>query len=91
MVSENYELKSGQINFENVSNRGSYSCVVIKNGVFHNLTDQHRKQLIEALQQPSSSHPSDTPTKVKPQRAGDELDRKGEAEDTQTTSIEDMF
>lgn len=50
-VSE-YCLKSGQINFENLDNRGAYACVVIKNGEFHNLTDELRDMLIKKLQSP---------------------------------------
>ena len=46
----NYKLKSGQINFENLDNPGAYSCVVIKNGEFHNLTDDLRRLLLNALQ-----------------------------------------
>lgn len=51
-MSERYTLKSGQINFENNSQKGSYSCVVIKDGVFHNLNDDHRRQLLKALNAP---------------------------------------
>ena len=46
----NYTLKSGQINFQNNDQPGAYSCVVIKDGKFHNLTDDLRKILIDLLQ-----------------------------------------
>lgn len=52
-----YRLKSGQINFESIENSGAYECVVIKNGRFHNLTDQLRAQLIEALSGPEQPGP----------------------------------
>lgn len=51
-MKQKYELKTGQINFENVDNRDAYSCVVIKNGEFHNLTDDLRQLLIDALNTP---------------------------------------
>jgi hypothetical protein len=44
-----HKLKSGQINFENTAHAGSFACVVIKDGVFHNLSDEMREQLITAL------------------------------------------
>lgn len=50
--SKDYELKTGQINFENTNNRGAYACIVIKNGVFHNMTEPLRELLLEALQKP---------------------------------------
>lgn len=47
-----HKLKSGQINFENQDHPGAFSCVVIKNGVFHNITDEFKDVLIKALQEP---------------------------------------
>jgi hypothetical protein len=47
-----YALRSGQINFESNSNSGSHACVVIKNGEFHNLTQDLRQILLDALQVP---------------------------------------
>jgi hypothetical protein len=52
-LSNRYELKTGQINFESVQNRGGYACVVIKDGEFHNLNDELRQMLIDKLQQPT--------------------------------------
>lgn len=51
-MSARYRLKTGQINFESLDNPGAYSCVVIKNGEFFNLTDNLRDMLIDALQSP---------------------------------------
>lgn len=51
-MSARYKLKSGQINFESLGNANAYSCVVIKNGEFHNLTEDLRLMLIDALQSP---------------------------------------
>jgi hypothetical protein len=53
-MSKNYRLKSGQINFESTVHSGSYSCVVIKDGKFFNLTDQLRSLLLEALNGPET-------------------------------------
>lgn len=78
MSSARYKLKTGQINFESLDNPGAYACVVIKNGVFHNLSDPLRQILIKALQQPSSSQPSAASVEVTPSRAA-------------TTDLEDMF
>lgn len=47
-----YELKTGQINFENTDHPGAYVCVVIKKGEFHNLSEPLRVMLIEKLQRP---------------------------------------
>jgi len=44
-----YELVSGQINFRIDNDHNSHVCVVIKNGVFHNLNDDTRRLLIDAL------------------------------------------
>lgn len=44
-----YELKSGQINFENVNQRGAYACIVIRDGKIYNLTDDLRQLLLAAL------------------------------------------
>lgn len=44
-----YKLKSGQINFENVNQPGAYSCVVIRDGQIHNLTDDLKKLLLNAI------------------------------------------
>lgn len=46
----NYVLSSGQINFKNTDQTSAYSCVVIKDGEFHNLTEPLREQLIKKLQ-----------------------------------------
>ena len=45
-----YKLKSGQINYESQENKGAYSCVVIRDGVFHNLSEEIRLDLIKQLQ-----------------------------------------
>ena len=49
-MSRNYKLKSGQINFENQDHSGSYSCVVIKDGVFHNMNANLLKLLEQAIE-----------------------------------------
>lgn len=49
-MANEYLLKTGQINLASQSNPGSYYCVVIKNGEFHNLTEEIRQHLIEKLQ-----------------------------------------
>jgi hypothetical protein len=49
MIKE-YKLKSGQINFESLTNKGAYACIVIRDGVFHNMTDEQRLELIHILQ-----------------------------------------
>lgn len=51
-MSARYKLKTGQINFESLDNPGAYACVVIKDGQFHNLSDDLRRMLIDKLQQP---------------------------------------
>ena len=56
-MSTNYRLKSGQINFENTQHSGSYSCVVIKDGVFYNMTEDLRQMLLSALQAPNGPEP----------------------------------
>lgn len=48
-MTDNYVLTSGQINFQSNNNKNAYSCVVIKNGVFYNMTDEHRELIIRAL------------------------------------------
>lgn len=45
-----YKLKSGQINYESQENKGAYSCIVIRDGVFHNLSEDLRLDLIKHLQ-----------------------------------------
>lgn len=45
-----YKLKSGQINYQSLENPGSYACIVIKDGVFHNLSEDIRLDLIKQLQ-----------------------------------------
>lgn len=45
-----YKLKSGQINYESQKNRGSFSCIVIRDGVFHNLSEEQRIDLIKILE-----------------------------------------
>ena len=45
-----YRLKSGQINYESVSERGAYYCVVIRDGAFHNLSEDQRLDLIKHLE-----------------------------------------
>ena len=44
------KLKSGQINYENTEQKGAYSCIVIRDGVFHNLSESQRLDLISILQ-----------------------------------------
>ena len=57
-MNDRYELKTGQINFENTNNPGAYACVVIKNGEFVNLTDDLHRMLITKLQQPVRAVPT---------------------------------
>ncbi len=45
-----YKLKSGQINYESLDNQGAYSCIVIRDGVFHNLSEDQRLDLINHLE-----------------------------------------
>lgn len=45
-----HTLKTGQLNFENNNHKGSFSCVVIKGGKFHNLKPEFKKQIIDALE-----------------------------------------
>lgn len=45
-----YKLRSGQINYENQANPGSYACVIIRNGEFLNLSEDMRLDLINRLQ-----------------------------------------
>lgn len=45
-----YKLKSGQINYESLDNRGAFSCIVIRDGVIHNMTEDVRLDLIKILQ-----------------------------------------
>jgi hypothetical protein len=53
------KLTSGQINFQCQKQRNAYSCIVIKDGVFHNMSERHRLELIRILenseQQPTKS------------------------------------
>lgn len=44
-----YKLKSGQINYESLENQGAYHCVVIRDGVFYNLKEDQRLDLIHHL------------------------------------------
>jgi len=44
------KLKSGQINYESLTDRGAFSCIVIRDGVFHNLSEEQRLDLIKILQ-----------------------------------------
>jgi hypothetical protein len=43
-------LTSGQINYQDNDNKASYLCVVIKDGKFHNMSEEIRLDLIERLQ-----------------------------------------
>lgn len=45
-----YRLKSGQINYESLENKGAYSCIVIRDGVIHNMTEDVRLDLIRVLE-----------------------------------------
>ena len=56
-MSDEYKLKSGQINFENQGNIGAFTCVVIRDGRFHNLTSELRMQLVKILQAHDCSEP----------------------------------
>lgn len=49
-MSIKYKLKSGQINYEDENQPGCYSCIVIREGVFHNLLEEQRLDLIKILQ-----------------------------------------
>ena len=44
------KLKSGQINYESQENKGAFACIVIRDGVFHNLSEEQRLDLIKILQ-----------------------------------------
>jgi hypothetical protein len=45
-----YKLKSGQINYESTENRGAFQCIVIRDGVIYNMTEEARLDLIKTLQ-----------------------------------------
>lgn len=45
-----YKLKSGQINYESQENKGAYSCIVIRDGVIHNMSEDVRLDLIRILE-----------------------------------------
>lgn len=45
-----YRLKSGQINYESLDNKGAYSCIVIRDGVIHNMSEDMRLDLIRVLE-----------------------------------------
>lgn len=45
-----YRLKSGQINYESTDTAGVYSCIVIRDGIFHNLSEDQRIDLIKQLE-----------------------------------------
>jgi len=52
-----YKLKSGQINYENQDSKGAFQCIIIRDGVFHNLSEEQRLDLIRILQ----DHAPDAP------------------------------
>lgn len=43
-------LTSGQINYQDTDNKAAYAVVVIKDGKFHNMSEEIRLDLIERLQ-----------------------------------------
>lgn len=43
-------LKSGQLNYENPDSKGVFTCIVVRDGVFHNLSEDQRLDLIKILQ-----------------------------------------
>lgn len=43
-------LKSGQINYQSEYSDKGYNCVVIRDGVFHNLSEKQRLDLIKRLE-----------------------------------------
>jgi hypothetical protein len=43
-------LTSGQINYQDNDNKAAYTVIVIKNGEFHNMSEEIRLDLIERLQ-----------------------------------------
>lgn len=51
-MSDKYKLASGQINFKSLDNTNSYSCIVIKDGVFYNMTPDLKKILLDAINAP---------------------------------------
>lgn len=57
-----HKLKSGQINYESMETAGAYSCIVIRGGEFHNLSEDIRLDLISRLQSlaPSAEKPVKT-------------------------------
>lgn len=48
------KLKSGQINYESLTNPGAFSCIIIRNGVFYNLSEEQRLDLIKILESQAS-------------------------------------
>ncbi len=56
------KLKSGQINYESLETRGAYSCIVIRDGEFHNLSEDQRLDLIAHLEAlaPGKENPAKT-------------------------------
>lgn len=58
-MSDKYKLASGQINFKSLDNSNSYSCIVIKDGVFYNMTDDLKKMLLAAINAPPRAETTD--------------------------------
>ena len=44
------KLWSGQINYKCLDNTSAYCCIVIRDGVFHNLSEDQRLDLIKHLE-----------------------------------------
>lgn len=61
-MSLNHKLKSGQINYESLKNKGAYSCIVIRDGVIHNMSEDIRLDLIRVLESyaPNTKQPTKT-------------------------------
>lgn len=53
-----YRLKSGQINYESQESKGAFACIVIRDGVFHNLSEDQRLDLIRILEDYAPDAPS---------------------------------
>lgn len=50
---DHFKLQSGQINFKSLNNSNTYMCIVIKDGVFYNMTEELKTMLIAAI----NAHP----------------------------------
>ncbi len=49
-MSKGYKLWSGQINYKSLDDKGAYACIIIRDGIFHNLTEEQRIDMIRQLE-----------------------------------------